>query len=597
MKINMQDDELLQEYAQNHSEAAFAQVVEQHIDLVYSTALRLVGEPHLAEDVAQMVFIALARSPRAVRNPAVLAGWLYRTARFTAGSMLRTEKRRRGWERTAMELNTLESDTRAVWEHLAPHLEAAMATLAHEDQDAVALRFFKGKSLREVGLALGASDDAAQKRITRALEKLRAYFVRRGITVSAGVIAAGLTAHAVQAAPAGLAASIAAHSLAATAGGGATVLGLKLFGTMTMANFKITAAALLVLAAVSTPLLLKRSPRAPAAQPVTAAPAEPTPTNSTAMALDTPAPPAASPARPSAAEQLLQAAAQTLSAEQIEAYLQQNHRSAENLLAAFRVSADRAYLLEAARAFPTNPAVQLAVITQGVLPEQQRAWLDAFKTSAPDNSLPCYFSAQDYLKAKQTDQAMQELGEATRRSRFQAYVTDASQAVEEMYAAAGRSPLEAKYASTCMELKPHLQTLKGLADELLQVRQQYGSQGDTASADGLAYMGWLMGDRLSTGANNAHVIDQLVGLAIQKKFLGQLDPAGTYEFLGRPVSEALAELDRQRQAIRDTNETIQKVIPTLNATELANYLERLKVYGEPAAWAWLKGRYSTAPGS
>src|SRR5271157_4695908 len=213
----MEDSELLRDYAERQSERAFAELVGRHVDLVYSTAFRLVAEAHLAKDVAQMVFIKLARKPLSVHNPALLAGWLYRTTRFTAASLLRGEHRRRARESAAVELNALEPDSRSVWEALAPHLEAAVATLEPADQDAVALRFFKGKSLREVGQALGSSDDAAQKRIARALDKLRSYFAGKGLTASSALIASAIAAHAVQAAPAGLASSIAAASLAGAA--------------------------------------------------------------------------------------------------------------------------------------------------------------------------------------------------------------------------------------------------------------------------------------------------------------------------------------------------------------------------------------------
>jgi RNA polymerase sigma factor (sigma-70 family) len=588
----MEDHELLREYAERHSEGAFAELVGRHIDLVYSTALRVVGETHLAKDVAQMVFIGLARKPRSIRNPLALVGWLYRTTRFTAASALRTECRRRRSESAAMELNDLQSDSRSAWEALAPHLDAALDTLAPTDQDAVALRFFKGKSLREVGEALGTSEDAAQKRITRALEKLRSHFAHKGLATSSSLIASAMAAHAVAAAPTGLAASVAAGSLAGAAGGGATVLTLNLAGIMTATTLKISLAALVILAAVSTPILLRQRAAGPkpTATAALASPESSTPKEAPALAQNSPAANAPAP-KLSPLDQLRMAVTNKLSAEQIEAYLQQNGRNAESLLAAFRVGQDNAYLREAAANFPNNPAVQFAAISHELFPDQQRQWLETLKTSAPDNALARYLSALDYFRNKQPDLAIQELTEATRKPSFDAYATQTTQAVEEMYTQAGRPALEAKYASTCLVLMTHLAQMKSLSGEMAQVQQQYRDAGDTDSANSLAYMGVVLGERLSAGANNLHLIDQLVGIAIEKKFIGQLDPAGNYALLGRPVSELQADIERQKQAIRESGQIVDQILPTLNETDLANYLDREKLYGESEAQAWLQTKF------
>lgn len=587
----MEDHELLCEYVEHRSDRAFAALVERHIDLVYATALRSVQDPHLARDIVQKVFIQLACKPGSIRDARVLAGWLYRTARFTAASTLRTERRRREHEKAAMDLNTLQPDSPSLCQALAPYLDEAMDALDPVDQGAVALRFFEGKSLREVGQVLGMSDDAAQKRVSRAVEKLRSYFARKGLATSSALVASVLAAQAVQAAPVGLASSVAAASLAKAAGGGTAALALKLIGIMTTANLKLTAVALLVLAAVTTPILLNHRARAAkptepvsAVEPEAAQPAQPV------AELSPQTPKAAEPAaKKSPVEQLLEAP--KLSTGEIEAYLQQNKRSAENLLAAFRVSQDKAYLREAATAFPNDPAVQFAVVAFDVFPEQRRQWLDAFKRSSPDNAVAWYLSALDYFKTKQPDLAVQELGEATRKESFSAYANQTSQAVEEMYNLAGRPALESKFASTCGAPKPHLAQLKSLAGEMVQVQQQYQNQGDTASANSLAYMGLTLGNRLGAGANNQSIIDQLVGIAIEKKVLGQLDATGSYDFLGRPVSEVTAEVDSQKQAIRQATVFKQQLVPSLNETDLVNYLDREKLYGEPAATAWLQAKY------
>ena len=247
----MEDHELLREYAEHRKEVAFAEVVSRHINLVYSTALRMVGDPQFAQDVAQTVFIELARNPKSIREPHALAGWLYRTTRFSAASALRTEQRRRQRENVAMEMNVANSSPETEWQSLAPHIEEAMATLDADDQNAVVLRFFENKSLREVGAALGVSDDAAQKRVSRALEKLRSQFVRHGITTTAGALSVTISANAVQVAPAGLAATLTSASLAA--GTGTTMAALKL---MTMTTLQKSIITTIVVAGLATPLII-----------------------------------------------------------------------------------------------------------------------------------------------------------------------------------------------------------------------------------------------------------------------------------------------------------------------------------------------------
>ena len=208
------DAQLLRAYAEGGKEAAFAELVVRHTDLVYSAALRHVHAPDLAQDVTQNVFTDLVRKARALSqnlSPASsLVGWLYQATRFAARDLNRGEFRRNQRERLAMEQLHSDSGTGVppVWSEIAPHLEAAMSELDDTDRDALLLRYFKNHDLRTVGAALGVSDDAAQKRVSRAVERLRELFAQRGVTVGASGLAAVLSAQAVQAAPVGLAFAI-----------------------------------------------------------------------------------------------------------------------------------------------------------------------------------------------------------------------------------------------------------------------------------------------------------------------------------------------------------------------------------------------------
>jgi RNA polymerase sigma factor (sigma-70 family) len=204
---SLSDYQLLRSYAQHRSEAAFTELVRRHVDLVYSAAFRMVRDAHLAEDVTQGAFVALAQNAGQLSDRLVLSGWLHRTAQNLASKSIRTEVRRRAREQEAVAMNDLH-DPDPVWEHIAPHLDAALGELSEPDRDAMMLRYFQRKSAREMAQTLGTTEDAAQRRVSRAVERLREFFAKRGVTVGASGLVVLISANAVQAAPAGLALTI-----------------------------------------------------------------------------------------------------------------------------------------------------------------------------------------------------------------------------------------------------------------------------------------------------------------------------------------------------------------------------------------------------
>ncbi len=214
------DAQLLREYAETGAEPAFTEIVNRHTNLVYSAALRQVESPGVAAEIAQKVFIGLARGARELcprlAAEASLAGWLCRSARNLSLNFRRDEFRRQSRERQAMEQLSSIPDAALDWERLRVVLDDAMSELSERDHDALVLRFFQKQDFRSVGLALGMSDDGAQKCVSRALEKLREHFSRRNINTTAAALSIAISANAVQAAPAGLALSI-ANTAAATA--------------------------------------------------------------------------------------------------------------------------------------------------------------------------------------------------------------------------------------------------------------------------------------------------------------------------------------------------------------------------------------------
>jgi RNA polymerase sigma factor (sigma-70 family) len=237
------DLDLLREYAGSNSQDAFAELVKRHLNLVYSAALRQVRSPQLAEEVAQSTFADLARHASRLAPDTILTAWLYQVSRRTAIDVVRREARRQLREQIATEMNAMNA-TASDWTHIEPLLDEAMHALDETDRAAVLLRYFENKSMREVGVTLGTSDDAAQKRVSRAVERLREFFAKRGVTVGASGLVVVISANAVQAAPAGLAGAI---SAAAALGGTAmtttaTATATKAIVMTTLQKTAITAA-------------------------------------------------------------------------------------------------------------------------------------------------------------------------------------------------------------------------------------------------------------------------------------------------------------------------------------------------------------------
>lgn len=196
--------QLLREYIEHGSDQAFAQIVEHHLQMVYATALRRVGgNQELARDIAQIVFADLASKARNLPPNVVLAGWLYRHTTYVASNTLRGEMRRERREREAALMQSIDQEHgHADWSDALPLLDDSLASLGAADRDAIILRYFQGLDLRSVGSALGTSEDAAHKRVGRALERLRILFQKRGVSISAKTIAAGLVGQGATSAPA-----------------------------------------------------------------------------------------------------------------------------------------------------------------------------------------------------------------------------------------------------------------------------------------------------------------------------------------------------------------------------------------------------------
>jgi RNA polymerase sigma factor (sigma-70 family) len=226
------DTELLRKFVEESSEAAFRDLVSQRIGFVYAAALRQVGgDAHLAQEVAQNVFLDMARKARALKQRPTIAGWLFTSTLFAASKVLRSRARRLKHETEAHAMNEIlsaSSGTETKWNELSPVLDDAMHELGSKDREAILLRYFDGRSLAEVGSVLGLAENSARMRVDRALEKLRIRLARRGITSTTATLGVVLAAQPTVVVPAGLGTTVAGASLAGAAVGGGTALGTVL---------------------------------------------------------------------------------------------------------------------------------------------------------------------------------------------------------------------------------------------------------------------------------------------------------------------------------------------------------------------------------
>ena len=200
------DQMLIRAYVRRRCEQSFAELVRRHVNLVHSTALRIVRGAALAEEVTQGAFLALAQHSVRLQGRSSLTGWLYETTRNLSINTARSEERRRQRECEAATMKTLIVDeSQETWQQLALHLDEAITQLKRGEREVILWRYFEHKTAEQIGVRLGLGPDAAQKRVARAVDHLRGIFAKRGITISAASLAAILSAEAVKAAPAGLA--------------------------------------------------------------------------------------------------------------------------------------------------------------------------------------------------------------------------------------------------------------------------------------------------------------------------------------------------------------------------------------------------------
>ena len=610
--------QLLAEYTRSGSEAAFRELVNRYLDLVYSVAFRRVdGDVHRAQDVAQTVFIDFARLARSLPKEVMPGGWLHRHTCFVAANAMRGERRRQIRERQAVEMNALYDEPDKHLELLAPVLDEVINELNEPDRTAILLRFFEQRNFQSVGAALGSTENTARMRVTRALDKLHLLLKRRGITTSTAALSAVLTAGAVQSAPIGLAAAIStAAILSGTAAQTSALVAANKIIAMTTFQKIIVGGALAV--AMGTGIYkahqashlrdqladarrqqtaltdrvgeLQRQ-RDDAVKRLTA--------DARISALTLPAPRV----KLTTPTNMPVADLQTnlhdrylgnwpkLNAAQVAAYLKFNHTNSDSLLAAYRTSGDKTLLTEAMEKYPGDPQVAFeAVLDQNLSAEERRQWLNTFEADDPGNALPNYLSALSDFNAGQTDQGIQELSAAAGKQ-FDDYTLEREEDNMEAYTSAGYSTAEAETIATQSLIISQDPQIKQLGLDLVSLANAYSQSGDQASAQAALQMAMNLGQNMITQSSGAALINQLVGMSIETTALKTMDPNSVYGNDGQTVQQQLDELAQERAGFQALTVQAGPLIQTLSDPEMLNFDNRRMMFGEVAAMQWVVSKY------
>ena len=504
------------------------------------------------------------------------------------------------------------------WESIAPHLDDAMRQLTEADRDALILRYFQSKTAQEMARTLGISTEAAQKRVNRAVERLRNFFAQRGISAGAGALVILISANAVQAAPAGLSFTISAAAFAgASIQTSATISTTKIILMTTLQKALIASAVLAIAgtgiyqtrkhtrsrqhlqafqqrqppsATSSPPSLLaskthlaiaanRASQRAPAARRAAPAPrptqtAGPTGFQSTEMYA------------------LLASKKARLTLAQVQPYLTAQGRSAASLLAAFRTTGDPTLLAEALQKYSGDPQVGFeAAIRNDASPEQRRAALEAFKQAAPENALAFCLSAVDHFKADQVDEAVTDLNAAATKAQFQDYTLDRLRTDEDMYRLAGYPPGEAQFIANSFLPEAHLTQLMDLGRNLVDLAGGYASIGDPDSQKSALQMALNLGRHLDDPAAAQTLRWQLIGIRIERAALDAMDPASPIFDTGQLAQDRLDQLASQKDAIQQLTKQADPIWKSLSDADWTGYHTQMAASGEEAAVRWLVNNY------
>ena len=270
-------------------------------------------------------------------------------------------------------------------------------------------------------------------------------------------------------------------------------------------------------------------------------------------------------------------------------YLARHKTNAFSLVTAFAASGDREYLKMAAERFPDDPLVQSRVLLHDLFPEQRAEWIERFRESSPDNSLPHFLSARDLLAAGDVKGALEQIHSAHGKT-FKDFTTEMALAGEEAYLSAGRNPAEAKAMGSAEVLLPHLAQMKQVGIGLIEQAAQYGAAGERESQEALLAASWEIGRQMRENGRKGVLITDLVGLAIENRILEAWPEGVDAPFLDNTPAEQLAENQRYRAEVREFTGLMDEWLPGASENEIIAYFERLRVFGELEALEWLRNQ-------
>jgi hypothetical protein len=287
-----------------------------------------------------------------------------------------------------------------------------------------------------------------------------------------------------------------------------------------------------------------------------------------------------------------------LSSEEVEAYVTANKRSMESLLAAYRASKDRMFLREALEKFPDDPKVNFAGYFDALFrnkenytTEERRAMLDRLTKSAPENAMGNFLAASDYFKSGESDEALEQIRKGATKSSLSDYTLEFIQSAEEAYRNAGYSEAEAKGVATWTHELPHLSQLKQAGVDLLELAGRYQQSGDESQAREARQLALHLADMLQDGSQQKFIINQLVGISVERKVLETLDPNSAYDNSGRTVQQRIDELAQNRKNLKANVGAMENLLPIMTPADQTAFHDRMRIYGEKSAMQWAVDKY------
>jgi hypothetical protein len=272
---------------------------------------------------------------------------------------------------------------------------------------------------------------------------------------------------------------------------------------------------------------------------------------------------------------------------EVEAFLKNQGRSTINLLAASRLLKDLNYVREAAKADPKDPAVQLELALRGETPEEKSAALAAFREVAPGNSLGDYLAAHQAFAAGDTGAAGAALIQSLDNPLFADYTQKIIAGSEQAFLDAGYDATSAFAAAMgagdIYDLRAR--PLLDVSESLLSLQQEFIRSADFDAAEPTVIIGLTLGQRILD--QGPYLIDQLVGIRIERDFLQQLDPLTQAGPGGQTAGERLETLQTDLLEIGSLASAFPEKFDSADEATQSQYLEKMKSEGELAAMRWL----------